>query len=49
MSRTAVPLKNAPFPVLSNEQLQVIIDRHGLSVAVDQVHRLESMGIVHSI
>jgi aminoglycoside phosphotransferase (APT) family kinase protein len=49
MSGAAVPLKNAPFFILSEEQLRAIIDRYHVSVGVDEVHRLASMGIVHSI
>ena len=49
MSGTAVPLKNAPFLELTREQLQVIIDRHAIGVGLDEVHRIESMGIVHTI
>jgi aminoglycoside phosphotransferase (APT) family kinase protein len=49
MSGTAVPLEHAPFLELTDEQLRAIVDRHGITVGRDDVHRLESMGIVHSI
>ena len=49
MSDTAVPLKNTPFLELTDEQLRAIVDRHGITVGTDDVHRLESMGIVHTI
>jgi aminoglycoside phosphotransferase (APT) family kinase protein len=49
MSGTGVVLKNAPFLQLDTDQLQAIIDRHRIHVRCDDVHRLESMGIVHSI
>jgi aminoglycoside phosphotransferase (APT) family kinase protein len=49
MADTAVPLKNAPFLELTKHELRAIVDRHGITVDFDAVHRLESMGIVHSI
>jgi hypothetical protein len=48
-SGTGVRLKGAPFLVLAKQQMQAIIDRHGIRVGVDEAHRLESMGILHSI
>src|SRR3954451_13977304 len=29
--------------------MRAIVDRHGIPVAMEDVHRLDSMGIVHSI
>jgi aminoglycoside phosphotransferase (APT) family kinase protein len=49
VSGTSVPLENAPFPDLTDQQLCAIVDRHGINVGIDAVHRLPSMGIVHSI
>jgi aminoglycoside phosphotransferase (APT) family kinase protein len=49
MSGTAVPLEHAPFLELTDEQLRAIVDRHGITVGKDDLHRLDSMGIVHSI
>jgi aminoglycoside phosphotransferase (APT) family kinase protein len=49
MSGTAVSLENAPFLEPTREQLRAILDRHAIRVPPDDVHRLESMGIVHSI
>lgn len=49
MPGTAIPLKNAPFPDLTGDQLRAIVDWHGITIGRDDVHRLDSMGIVHSI
>src|SRR6476659_7505030 len=49
MSATAVPLEHAPFLELTDEQLRAIADRHGITANRDELHRLDSMGIVHSI
>jgi Phosphotransferase enzyme family len=49
VSGSAVPLEHAPFLELTDEQLRAIVDRHGIRVDRDDVHRLDSMGIVHSI
>ncbi len=49
MSGTAVSLEQAPFLELTDEQLRAIVDRHGITVGADDVHRFDSMGIVHSI
>jgi aminoglycoside phosphotransferase (APT) family kinase protein len=49
MSGTAVPLEQAPFLELADEQLRAIADCHGIAVGAEEVHRLDSMGIVHSI
>ena len=49
MSGTAVPLEYAPFLELTDEQLRAIVDRHGITVSRDELHRLDSMGTVHSI
>jgi aminoglycoside phosphotransferase (APT) family kinase protein len=49
MSGTATPLEHAPFLELTADQLRAVIDRHGIRVGTDDVHRLDSMGIVHSI
>jgi hypothetical protein len=38
MFDAAVPLKNAPFLILSEEQLRAIIDRYQIRVGVDEVH-----------
>jgi len=49
VSGTALPLEHAPFLELTAEQLRAIVDRHGISVGEDDVQRVNSMGIVHSI
>ena len=49
MPGAAVPLKNAPFLELTDPQLRAIADRHGITVGTESMHRLDSMGIVHSI
>ena len=49
VSGTAVPLEHAPFLEVTDEQLRAIVGRHGIIVSRNELHRLDSMGIVHSI
>lgn len=49
MSGAAVRVEHAPFVELTNDQLHAIGDRHGIAVNTDDVHRLDSTGIIHSI
>src|SRR5690349_12465504 len=49
VSGTAVPLEHAPFLEVTDEQLGAIVARHAISVSGKELHRLDSMGIVHSI
>jgi aminoglycoside phosphotransferase (APT) family kinase protein len=49
MSASDVPLEQTPFLDLTAGQLRAIVERHGISVGSEGVHRLDSMGIVHSI
>lgn len=49
MSDATVSLESAPFLELTDEQLRAIVERHGITVRRDDLCRLESMGIVHSI
>lgn len=49
MSGTDVRLEHAPFVELTDDQLRAIVVRHGITVGVDGVRRLDSTGIVHSI
>src|SRR4051794_16266604 len=44
-----VPLAHTPFFELTDEQLRAIVARHGITVGRGDLHRLDSMGIVHSI
>jgi aminoglycoside phosphotransferase (APT) family kinase protein len=46
---TEVPLEQTPFFEPSDQQLRAIVDRHGIDAGRDDLHRLDSMGIVHSI
>ena len=46
---SSVSLHEAPFLTLSGRQLQAVIERHQLQVALDEVHQLSSIGIVHTI
>jgi Ser/Thr protein kinase RdoA (MazF antagonist) len=43
------PWDDAPFPELSAEQLTAIVGRHELGVALDQISRLRSTGVVHTV
>jgi aminoglycoside phosphotransferase (APT) family kinase protein len=42
-------LEHAPFLELTAEQLRSVVKRHGIAVGSEGVHRLDSLGIVHSI
>jgi Ser/Thr protein kinase RdoA (MazF antagonist) len=44
-----IPLEHAPFLELTADQLRAVVERHGIAVGADGIHRLDSMGIVHSI
>jgi aminoglycoside phosphotransferase (APT) family kinase protein len=49
MSPAPGRLEQAPFLELTEDQLRAIAERHDIAVATQDVHRLESSGIVHTI
>src|SRR5687768_6229527 len=43
------PWDDAPFPDLTEAELAAIIDRHDLGVGQQQIQRLPSTGVVHTV
>ena len=43
------PWDDAPFPALSDSELTAIVNKHDLRVALSQIDRLLSTGVVHTV